>query len=65
MKELTYVMIKPDGVKKQIQTDVLKTFRDNGLEINIMQTDILSNNLGSSFTRICDARLTPKKPQLK
>lgn len=45
MKELTYVMIKPDGVKKQIQTDVLKTFRDNGLEINIMQTDTLSNDL--------------------
>lgn len=33
MLEFTYVMIKPDGVKKRILSDVVDTFHENGLEV--------------------------------
>lgn len=41
MLEFTYVMIKPDGVKKNILEDVVNTFKENNLGVFKIENDKL------------------------
>jgi len=45
MIEFTYVMIKPDGVRKNILDDVVKTFKENDLGVFKIENDTLYDEI--------------------
>lgn len=45
MKEYTYIMIKPDGVKKELTKEIVKRIQNKGLEIKLFDVRKLSNEI--------------------
>ena len=45
MKEYTYIMIKPDGVKKELTKEIVKRIQNKGLEIKLFDVRKLSEEI--------------------
>lgn len=42
MKERTFIIIKPDGIKKKVVGEILKRIEEQGLEILVLKTEKLA-----------------------
>ena len=45
MKEYTYIMIKPDGVKKELTKEIVKRIQNKGLEIKLFDVRKLTEEI--------------------
>ena len=45
MKEYTYIMIKPDGVKKELTKEIVKRIQNKGLEIKLFDARKLTEEI--------------------
>ena len=43
-KEFTYIMLKPDGVKKNLLNEIVRRFENNDLKVVTKKTMILDKN---------------------
>lgn len=58
--ENTFVMIKPDGVKKKVFKDVIKTFLNNNLEVSNVRITTLDEELvNEHYSHLLDKDFYP------
>ena len=54
MKEYTYIMIKPDGVRKGLTEEIVKRIQANGFKIELFLKDHGRKNHGNHNTQLID-----------
>lgn len=61
MKEYTYLMIKPDGVRKGLTEEIVKRIQNKGLEIKLFDVRKLTKDiLAEHYTHIADKPFYPE-----
>ena len=61
MKEYTYIMIKPDGVKKGLTEEIIRRIHDNGFSIKLFDVRKLSGEtLDEHYAHITDKPFYPE-----
>lgn len=60
MKEYTYAMLKPDGVKKNLLPEVIKRFNDAGLIVdNVKEMQLTENIIKEHYAHLLDKPFYP------
>lgn len=61
MKERTYVMLKPDGVRKHLLLEVIKRFEQNNLMItNLKEMKLTEELIHEHYAHVSDKPIFPK-----
>lgn len=61
MKEYTYIMIKPDGVKKGLTEEIIRRINSKGFEIKLFDVRKLTGEvLDEHYAHVKDRNLYPE-----
>ena len=61
MKEYTYIMIKPDGVKQELTEEIIKRIKNKGFEIKLFDVRKLSGEiLDEHYAHVADRPFYPE-----
>ena len=60
MKEYTYIMIKPDGVRKGLTSEIVKRIQDKGFKIELFDVRKLNADiLAEHYSHLVDKPFYP------